>query len=95
MNAQAELERVAAEQAVLVGRGHAVQPGPLVDFIVLYHAVCDLKVEWPESVMEWGVKSPANKHVLDRLEMEGNHQTGGSPALMMRLIDEVLKAVNG
>ncbi len=90
-------ERAGHERAIAAAhKGRAeVESGPRdpVDFVTLFHVASDPKLEWPKAVEAWGAQSPANQHLLNRIRIETSHPTGGS--MLLRLVDELLKAVNG
>ncbi len=68
---------------------------PVTDFVTLFHVASDFRIPWPSEVEAWGDKAPANRHLLKRIRAEVDHPAPGSSTLMLRLIDELLKAVNG
>ncbi len=69
-------------------------PGDHVDFATLFHVASDPKLDWPKAVEAWGAKSPANEHLLAQIRAETNHPAVDR-AVVMDLIRELLKAVNG
>ncbi len=95
------VERAGYERAIAAaekGRIEATAPAKLglaVDFVTLYHAACEPNVPWPKAVLAWADKTAANTYLLDRIEVATSHPTGGSPIVLLRLLDELLKAVNG
>ncbi len=95
MNVESELRRIAIEKAALQGYAEATSKREPVDFATIYYAACDPKAEWPQAVQTWGDAAPAHKHVLDAIRFGANHQTGGSAPMLLAMIQELLKAVNG
>ncbi len=92
-------ERAGMQRAVEAGlAGYAEVVGnrerPVVDFATLFHVASDPKLEWPKAVEAWGARSLANDHLLKQIRVEANHPAADR-AVMMDLIREVLKAVNG
>ncbi len=94
MNAEGDLQRIAAEEAALQGYAEATLKRETVDFVTIYHVACDPKAEWPKAVQAWGDAAPAHKHLLDAIRFGANHQTGGSAPMLLAMIYELLRAVN-
>lgn len=89
-----DVEKAFAEHAKQAAEhGHAQVTAPVeppVDFATLLWIATDPKREWPKAVQAWADKAPQNQSMLR--EAKG---AGTMSGLLLRLIDEVLKAVNG
>ncbi len=86
-----------AKKAAHAGHAEAMAaPDASVDFATLFHTASDPNLPWPKPVEAWGAKNSANGFVLERIRSEVHaHLAGVGAPLVLTLIDEVLKGING
>lgn len=66
------------------------------DFVSMFFCLSDELIAWPSDVQVWGGKAPQHQYALDQLRSEArSHPAGFNSPIVLRLIEEVLKAVKG